>query len=173
MRNRAYLHQTQQLWDVQSCRHVQMPSRSSPTPNYRRRALLAAALSLTVGALVAPAVVTADETYTLSYVGVDYEANAVHETASFWTALDEDERSAMTAARRTGSVSLSERPRFLDGEDGRFSLVHDERVYQYRLNHAYDPWWFTYRLEAILTGLALTGGTVVWGTIRRLDTLWE
>ncbi|EJN61427.1 hypothetical protein [Halogranum rubrum] len=71
-------------------------------------------------------------------------------------------------------MTLSESPEYLDGdEDTRFSVVDDERVYQYRLDHETDPWWFDYRTEAGLSGFVLTLGTVGVGVIRRLEGVWD
>ncbi|SEO79479.1 hypothetical protein SAMN04487948_105182 [Halogranum amylolyticum] len=155
-----------------------MPSTDRPSA---RRALLVVTLAVTLGALAAPAVVSAEETYTLSYVGVDYEANAIHDEAYFWSTLGDEERATLTSARRAGTATLAERPWFLDGDgesdgdggDVRFSVVRDERVYQYSLDHTTSPWWFDYRTETALAGLTLAAGTVGWSVVRRVDALWE
>jgi hypothetical protein len=140
----------------------------------RRRLLLVAALVVTFGALLAPALVPTDETYSVSYVGTDYEADAVRDTAVFWGSLDEDERSALTEARRKGTVTLSERPQFVDAdEDTRFSVVRDETVSQFRLQYATDPWWREHRIAAVLVGVVGVVATVGWGAVRRVETLWD
>lgn len=150
-----------------------MPSTSPPTFR-RRRALFGVALVLTLSALIAPAVVTVDESYTLSYVGVDYEADAVQDTAYFWASFGEHDQSTLQTARREGSVSVTDRSRFVDGPtDSRFSVVRDDTVYQYRLDHSYDPWWYTYRTEALLVGFVATLGALGWGAVRSVDTVFD
>ena len=145
-----------------------------PSSSGVRRLFLAVAVFLTLGSLVAPAAVQSDETYSVSYVGVDYEADAVRETAVFWTSLGEGERATLTEARRGGTVTLSERPQFVDDdEDTPFSVVRDERVSQYRLDYATDPWWFEGRTEAMAVGVVGATGVVGWSVVRRIETLWE
>jgi hypothetical protein len=150
-----------------------MPSAPSSSARYRRLLLLVA-LAVTLCALVAPVVVSADQTYTLSYVGTDYEAGAVQETAYFWDSLDEAQQTRLTTAQRAGTVTLADRPGYLDGGgETRFSVVRDERVYQYRFDHETDPWWLDYRLDVLFVGAVLTVGTAGFGAVRRVDALWE
>ncbi|EJN61428.1 hypothetical protein [Halogranum rubrum] len=73
-----------------------MPSTHRRFSERWRRVLLTVALAVTLGSLVAPMVVSAERTYTLTSVGTDYEADAVQDTAYFWNTLDDDEQTALT-----------------------------------------------------------------------------
>lgn len=130
------------------------------------------ALLLTVAGLAVPVLVPASGSYSITYVGVDFDADEIHDTAALRGQLDEETTSLLDDARERGTTSIRADHPLVDGrnEDFRLSVVGDDRVYQYRVTYTPEDPWRQYHDETALAGFAGMLAVVVYGTAQRR---WE
>ncbi|WP_338729358.1 hypothetical protein [Haladaptatus sp. DJG-WS-42] len=131
------------------------------------RTVFFAGLFLSIGAFASPAFVSTDGTYTMTYTGSDFQADAIHDSAYFWSDLGDMSQDAVKAAKEDGQTTVSERYQYVAvPEDKQFSVIRDEAVYQYRIDHTYDNEWLDFRDEAMAAGGVLMVLVVIVGNLR-------